>query len=316
MSTKATGKRLVFQNKFLRVDLDGQDVGWTITEKATGVTWRMAESAAQDVTLEDANKNRTQHAFASSGDRELLPFQNGLPGAYVCLRDLGLGIHAFLDGRSLVVEIERRVGTGPAKVRDVLFPRHFLLPRKPGVFSTWTLGQGSIVPATWTSRFHHPEGYSEQDMAFHGAEIGPCGVAAIAETPFDLYIAMSHLEKEAPATFIHWLPSLGDLRYTRRVRFTFAKGLDFRRAGQTLSSTHEGTGVFCLPGRQGEVEPRCRQTQGGRLDQFRYGRAPRPDHGIPLQHLRRPGRVGDPAEGTDRSQTRRRACRRLGRLRL
>jgi hypothetical protein len=197
LKPNTTAKRVRFQNKYLRVDLDRQEVSWTVTEKATGVTWRMANSATQDVTLEDVHKNRTQHAFASSKDKEIRASRNGLPGAYVSLRDLGLGIHAFLDGRSLVVEVERHAGRGPAKVRDVLFPRHFLLPRKPDVFSTWTIGQGAIVPATWTSRFHHPEGYSEQDLAFHGAMIGPCGMLAIAETPFDLYVAMSHLEKEA-----------------------------------------------------------------------------------------------------------------------
>ena len=240
----AAGKNLSVENRFLRLDIDTRDVTWTLTEKATGVVWQMARSSSQDVTLEDANKSRTQHAFASSQDKEVRPARSGLPGAYIFLRDLGIGIHAFLDARSLVVEVERFVGRGPAKVRDVLFPRHFLLPKKPDTFSTWTIGQGAIVPATMKSRFHHPEGYSEQDMAFHGAITGGCGMVAIAETPFDLYVAMSHLEKEAPATFFHWLPSLGDLRYTRRVRFTFGRGLDFVRQAKLYRQHMKELGYF------------------------------------------------------------------------
>ena len=54
----------------------------------------------------------------------------------------------------------------------------------------WTVGQGAIVPSTWSSVFHHPEGYSEQEMCWHGAFSRGCGVAAVAETPYDLYIAM------------------------------------------------------------------------------------------------------------------------------
>jgi hypothetical protein len=81
-------------------------------------------------------------------------------------------------------------------------------------------------------------------MAFHGAAIGDCGMVAIAETPFDLYVAMSHLEGEAPATFFHWLPSLGDLRYTRRVRFTFGRGLDFVQQAKLYRRHVQREGYF------------------------------------------------------------------------
>jgi hypothetical protein len=258
----AVGKNLSVENRFLRLDIDTRDVTWALTEKATGVIWNMARSAEQDVTLEDANKVRTNHAFASSQDKEVVPARNGLPGAYIFLRDFGLGIHAFLDGRSLVVEVERLTGSGPAKVRDVLFPRHFLLPKAPDTFSTWTLGQGAIVPATMKARFHHPEGYSEQDMCFHGAITGGCGMVAIAETAFDMYVAMSHLPKEAPATFIHWLPSLGDLRYTRRVRFTFEKGLNFVRQAKAYRQYMKEQGYFVSLKEKARFNPKVALLKG------------------------------------------------------
>ena len=43
---QATSRRLTFQNRFLRVDLDAAEVTWSVTEKATGVVWRMAPASA------------------------------------------------------------------------------------------------------------------------------------------------------------------------------------------------------------------------------------------------------------------------------
>lgn len=245
MGTAArSSRRITFQNRFLRVDFDAAEVTWTVTEKATGVAWKMAKSNEQDVVLEDDRKQRTNRALASSQDKTVLPPRTALPGVYLRLQDLGLGVQVVLDGNNLEVEIERLTGQGPARVRDLLFPRHLLLPKRADTYSTWTVGQGSIVPATSPNRFHHPEGYSEQEMCWHGAFSQGCGMIAIAETPFDLYMAMSHLPGEAPAPFIHWLPSHGDLRYTRRVRYTFAKGLDFVRQAKHYRAYAKRVGWF------------------------------------------------------------------------
>jgi hypothetical protein len=237
-------RQTTFENRFLKLSIDARDVGFNVTEKDTGAVWRMAASSTQDVTVEDSLKVRTPRAFASSTDKFISPARNGLPGARLRMRDLGLELHIFLDERSVVVEIERVYGQGPARVRDVLFPRHFLLPRRADSSTTWTVGQGGVVPGNWSSRFHHPEGYSEQEMCFHGATIGNCGMAAIAETPFDLYIAMSHLEGEAPSSFIHWLPSHSDLRYTRRVRYTFQKGLNYVRQAKLYRAHMQREGYW------------------------------------------------------------------------
>ncbi|MCW8131495.1 MAG: hypothetical protein KIS92_14190 [Planctomycetota bacterium] len=244
MATGAGSSKVTFQNRFLRVDVDVKGVTWQITDKATGAVFRMAKSTDQDVVLEDDKKQRTHRALASSQDKAVFPNRNGVPGLYLRLLDLGLGVQLSLNERDLEVEIERLTGTGPARVRDLLFPRHFLLPKKSDAYSTWTVGQGSIVPANTTSRFHHPEGYSEQEMCWHGAYQDGCGAVAIAETPFDLYIAMSHLPGEAPGTFIHWLPSHGDLRYTRRVRFTFEKGLTFVKQAKHYRAWAKRAGYF------------------------------------------------------------------------
>lgn len=251
-----------FSNRFLEVALDVRKVTWTVREKASGVLWRMAPASAQDVVVEDALKQRSNRALSESTDREVGPSRNGQPGAYLFLRDLGLGVHAFLDGRSLVVEVDRLAGAGPARVRDLLFPRHFLLPRKADAYATWTVGQGAIVPGNSTRRFHHPEGYSEQDMCFHGAWADGCGMVAIAETGFDLYVAMNHLPGEAPGTFFHWLPSLGDLRYTRRVRFSFGKDLDYVGQAKAYRRYMQAQGFFVSLAEKAKRNPKVGWLKG------------------------------------------------------
>lgn len=220
-------RRHRFENRHLLLEFDTGEVAFNVREKATGVLWRMAPSTDEDLVVDDAAGKRVGRALASSRDKAVEPARNGQNGLRIRLSDLGLVIQVILDGRRVAVDIERLNHTGPSKVRDLLWPRHFLLPKRSDACTTWTVGQGSIVPGNWKGRFHHPEGYSEQEMCWHGAQIGDCGVAAIAETPYDLYIAMCHRPKEAPSTFIHWLPSHSDLRYTRRVFFHFEKGLDY-----------------------------------------------------------------------------------------
>lgn len=236
--------RLQFENRHLRLEIDVEHIAFHVTERATGVVWRMAGPADDDIALRDSHGAGRTCALADSTAKVVLPARDGLPGAYIRLDDLGIGVQVILDARDVVVEIDRLYGCGPLHVRDVLFPRHFQLPKESGAYSTWTVGQGSIVPATTHARFHHPEGYSEQEMAWHGAFAGGCGMVAIAETPFDMYVAMSHREREAPSTFIRWLPSLGDLRYTRRVRYTFAKGLDFVAQAKAYRRHMQRQGYF------------------------------------------------------------------------
>lgn len=144
---QTTSRRLTFQNRFLRVDLDAAEVTWSVTEKATGVVWRMAPSAAQDVTVADTAGNRRAHAFASSADRAVQASRNGLPGACIGLRDLGLGIHAFLDGRALVVEIERCAGA--STTRRATASRRWPFTARRSATAAWSRSPRRPSTSTW-----------------------------------------------------------------------------------------------------------------------------------------------------------------------
>jgi hypothetical protein len=178
------------------------------------------------------------------------------------MADLGLAINIMLARRDVIIEVERFFGRGPAKVRDVLFPRHFLLPKRSDTYTIWTVGQGSIVPSTTKSRFHHPEGYSEQEMCWHGSVTRDCGMIAIAETPFDMYIAMSHVGREAPCSFVHWLPSLGDLRYTRRVRLHFRKSMGFVQQAKFYREHMKREGFFVSLADKAKWNPNVKKLPG------------------------------------------------------
>jgi len=256
------GKHLVFDNRKLRLKVDVQNIGIEIVEKQTKTVWKMAASTSQDVTIEDFRGNRCNYAFASSTDKSVQPAPHGQEGVRISLSDFGLALNIILSGSEVIFEVERCYTRGPSNVRDVLFPRHFLLPKKAGNYTIWTVGQGSIVLSNTKSRFHHPEGYSEQEMCWHGSVIGNSGMLAIAETPFDLYIAMSHLPKEAPCSFIHWLPSHKDLRYTRRAVLRFEKGLDFVKQAKLYREYMKKEGYFVSLEDKAKQNPKVTRLKG------------------------------------------------------
>ncbi|MFC1582135.1 DUF5696 domain-containing protein [Planctomycetota bacterium] len=258
----ARPKKTTVENRHLILNIDPNDVSFKVTEKQTGTTWKMAPSSNQDVVIHTSRNEYVNRSFASSADLTVLPAPHGREGLRIRMRDLGLAINIILSGREVVCEVERLFGGGPAKVRDVLWPRHFLLPKRSDAYTVWTVGMGSIVPANTKARFHHPEGYSEQEQCWQGSVIGKSGMMVTAETPFDMYIAMSHKEREAPCSFIHWLPSLGDLRYTRRAVMHFAKGLDFIKMAKRYREHMKAEGHFVSLADKAKWNPNVKKLPG------------------------------------------------------
>lgn len=118
-SKSLAGKRLPVENRYLRLEIATRDVTWAITEKATGVAWQMARSAPQDVTLEDAGTQRTQHAFASSQDKaKCNPNVARLKGAAWVntntvsrrLKSLCYTCNTFADPASWITQLQQRTG--------------------------------------------------------------------------------------------------------------------------------------------------------------------------------------------------------------
>ncbi len=143
------------------------------------------------------------------------------------LPSLGLSVVIRLEDEDVVFEVAPFGIDGRVKAREVLYPRHFILPTTSDAYTTFPFSQGSIIPGNWDGHFHHREGYAEAVAEWLGGYTGTTGYCGIAETPHDLYQAVHHEAGQAASVFFHWLGSLGELRYARVVRFRFAKGLDY-----------------------------------------------------------------------------------------
>ncbi|HTL53500.1 MAG TPA: DUF5696 domain-containing protein [Planctomycetota bacterium] len=253
----------VIENEFLRLELPLADLACVIQHKPTGARWTMFGGSPLDLMRQDASGKRSQHALSE--------FQSGMDvwerphELLVRLPGAGISVRMALEGEDVVFELASEYTTDGVTVRDVLYPRHFVLPQKTGNYTTWALNQGSIVPSTSTARFHHPEGYSEQAMHFHGGyqQEGDCGYLAIAETPDDLYLAMWHEAGAAASTFFHWLPSLGSLRYTRRARYTFRKGMDYKQQALGYRAYAKKIGLLVSLKEKARANPNLEKLHGG-----------------------------------------------------
>jgi len=254
--------KYVVQNSALKVELNPADLSCRILHKKTGVSWQMAGAYPIDVTLKDAQGTKTQHSFAEF--KKAFDIWQRPDGLLARIAPVGLSISITLDGEDIVFEVAPEFTTGSVP-RDVLYPRHFVLPIKSGNYSTFPISQGSLIPADWPARFHHPEGYSEQSMTFHGGYIedGDCGFIAIAETSDDMYLAVWHDKKKAAGTFIHWLPSLGSLSYARRVRYKFRKGMGYKEQSFAYRDYAKKTGMYVSLAEKAKFNPNIKHLQGG-----------------------------------------------------
>ena len=214
---------MVLQNRSLKVEIDPRDLAVHVTVKSTGETLRMAGAQGDDVLMQ-GKAGGEWTSFAQT------PIHLRKPKANVAvarLPALGLAVRVELAGPDVLFEVAP-AGTRRRSVpREVLYPRHFVLPRRSSAYATFPLGQGSIIPGNWKKTFHHREGYAEAVAHWFGGYTGKTGYCAIAETPDDLYQAVDHSAGQAPSCFFHWLGSLGELRYPRRVRYHFEKALDY-----------------------------------------------------------------------------------------
>jgi hypothetical protein len=218
-----TSPSVVLENTFLKIEIDPADLAAHVTCKSTGETVRMAGRQPDDVLL-NSGPGGTWKSFAGAVASLRRPSTGSVQAL---LPSLGLSVTIRLEDEDVVFEVAPFGIDGRVKARDVLYPRHFLLPARKGAYATFPFSQGSIIPADWGGVFHHREGYAEAVAEWLGGYTGQTGFCGIAETPHDLYQAVDHRSDQPAGVFFHWLGSLGELRYARVARFRFAKGLDY-----------------------------------------------------------------------------------------
>ncbi len=220
-----TDKPIVLENSFLKVEIDSHDMAAHVTVKSTGETLRMAGAQPDDVLVQ-ASAGQAWKSFAGAVRTIRRP---GSCSVQALLPSVGLAVTVRLEDEDVVFEVAPFGIDAPIKAKDVLYPRHFLLPRAKGAYATFPFAQGSIIPTEFSNLFHHREGYAEAVAQWLGGYTGTSGYCGIAETPHDLYQAVDHRADQPASIFFHWLGSLGELRYARVARYRFAKGFDYVR---------------------------------------------------------------------------------------
>ena len=216
---------IVLENPFLKVEVDPRDLAAHVTTRSTGETIRMASGQSDDVLIH-TSAGGVWRSFSGAVDSIRRP---GTGSLQALLPSLGLAVTIRLEDEDVVFEVAPFGIEARVKARDVLYPRHFLLPRRKDACATFPFSQGSIIPADFDGLFHHREGYAEAVAEWLGGYTGQTGYCGIAETPNDLYQAVDHRSDQPASVFFHWLASLGELRYARVARFRFAKGFDYVR---------------------------------------------------------------------------------------
>ena len=233
---------LVLENRALKVEIDRRDLAAHVTVKETGETLRMAGGQSDDVWMASGDQ-RVWKGFAD-GPITARKLAGKRPCVEARLPHVGLVVRIELDGADVVFRVAPAAARGKWSPRDVLYPRHFLLPRREGAYATFPLGQGSIIPATETALFHHREGYSEAVAHWLGGYTGATGYVGIAETRDDLYQAVDHRADQPASVFFHWTGQFGKLAYPRVARYRFAAGLGYVQQAKAYREYCRQAGLF------------------------------------------------------------------------
>lgn len=231
---------VTMENAVLKVDIDSRDLAVQVLVKQSGETLRMARAQSDDVLVVRSGSQE----WRSFADYPIVIRQLGPQGIAAELPGVALEVWITLEGPEVVFEIRPLKTAGGQTASDVLYPRHFLHPASKDAYATFPLGQGSLIPATETTTFHHREGYAEPTACWLGGYTGQTGYCAIAETPDDLYQAVDNRPGQPASVFFHWLGSLGELRYPRRVRYHFAAGLHYVRQAKLYREHCKRVGLF------------------------------------------------------------------------
>ena len=249
---------VVLENSLLKVEVQPHDLATHVTVKSTRECLRMAGGQPDDVMMQTACGGVWR---SMAGEVASLARINELT-AEARLPGLGLVATVRLDAADVVFEIAPDVALTGQTAREVLWPRHFVLPRKPGAYAVFPFGAGSIIPSDYAGRFHHREGYAEAIAQWVGGYTGQTGYCGIAETPHDLYQAVDHRPGQAASVFFHWMGSLGELRYARRARFHFEKRFDYVRQAKHYRRHCQRIGWFRSMADKARENPNIRKMAG------------------------------------------------------
>ena len=121
-----SAKVIVWENASLKVEIDPRDLATHVTTKSTGETIRMAGGQPDDVLINTPGGG----VWKSFGGAVASVRRTSSIGVQALLPSLGLAVAVRLEDDDVVFEVAPFGIDARIKARDVLYPRHFLLPRR------------------------------------------------------------------------------------------------------------------------------------------------------------------------------------------
>ena len=223
---KLTGKRVVVtvrQNLMLSADY-GDGVA----------TWQTSPTAKPTLTVRSSKGDQkvVSIELASAARRAVTPLDDGkCSGSAVTLSaypqtDVELElVFALAPGEDELLIQVRQTG-GDDKVVSISRLYHFTMPLGTGGYMVVPRGCGYLFDAAHRQEFTDREMIGlRYAMPIFGLVQGKSGLMALVDTYWDAETFIEHVPEEDRTGFgFDWLPSLGELRYPRRMLVRFVEG--------------------------------------------------------------------------------------------
>lgn len=228
------------QSSELEVNIAERTLTVTVKDLRTGIEWRMQEEGPGDIGLKGHCGPWTGLAFSTAGKVEWSgegnrrkvflkgwPLRANVWGA--CQH--GMEVEFELNGEELDITLRGVNGPAESSIIDSYYPRGFLFPAKVGGDLVLPIGQGCLLKKDYPFTLDHTlPSYAGLGfvMPWWGqlAQSGE-GILAVTETPDDIgFRVVTEGGGGGQTCHPYWQASLGNFRYTRRMKYRFYRKTD------------------------------------------------------------------------------------------
>ncbi|MBO4298856.1 MAG: hypothetical protein J5602_03810 [Clostridia bacterium] len=210
------------EHRMLALTADPVSCQYSVT-LPNGALWRMTQRPyirfADGRVAAFPAPVREERSKSGTYDGVRAVYEGFSPGA-----ELSVATHVWIDRTTGDLFFEVRVdGDRMGEIEAVSFPAPFDFGALPGHgYTVLSRMQGTLVPAGETIRIANGEIFERDGyMPLYGQVRDGSGYAAIYDTPYDAKYALEE-DRVVPL----WRPSLGEMRYARRMLFRFREGCD------------------------------------------------------------------------------------------
>ena len=280
--------RYVIENERLRAEVVTATFCIHVTDKASGVTWRMRDESYDEIILEQ-HGIISKHRLADSQKITVLPL--GQQGLLLTFADFHLQLLVALDDYRLRIQLTPLEENDQFKIKGMVYPRPFQISQRPDAALVLPIAHGVMIPGDWgeeafdsapfplavtkrmqtfselfdmnvewwTSRGpqYSPAMETNLYMPWWGlVEKGGSCMALLDEDCWaDSNLAISHPAGGPTRYHLLWLPSWGKLSYPRRVSFHFYVGGDYVSLAKEYRKIAEARGKCITLKQKNEKNP-------------------------------------------------------------